>query len=103
MYYTIKISSTFQLLSQLRGNPHVEASFLDPQSFTQVRVSGTVAEIADLDFKKKIVETPGREFLKPLVAAHGFDIFTVFRIEHCRAPIWTMQTNASYPKPEIVF
>lgn len=97
-------TGTFKALNaQLKGNPHVEASFFDAKSMIQVRVQGTVQEIDDQAFKEKIVATPGREFLKPLVAAKGYGAFTVYRITACRATVWTMQTNTQYPKPEVIF
>jgi pyridoxamine 5'-phosphate oxidase len=91
------------LFTQLTENPNVEASFINMEKFIQLRVSGQAVEIHDQQFKEKIVETPGREFLKPIVKEHGYDIIRVFRIVKCPATVFTWATNMEYPKPEICF
>ena len=78
---------------QLLANPTVELCFLDHQKMLQVRVRGTARLIEDLQLKKEIVNSPGREFLKPLVENLGLDILAVFRVERCQALVWTMETN----------
>jgi uncharacterized pyridoxamine 5'-phosphate oxidase family protein len=87
----------------LKGNPRVEASFYDAATFTQVRVRGQAREIDDDAWRQRIVDTPGREFLKPVVAHYGLGGIRVFRIEACAATVWTMATNQLYPKPEILW
>jgi pyridoxine/pyridoxamine 5'-phosphate oxidase len=91
------------LYKQLENNPNVEASFFDTEKFIQIRVSGKVEEIKDMAFKEKIANTPGREFLKPIIAAHGLDSIKVYNITNCRATVWSMATNMVYPKPVIDF
>jgi len=88
---------------EIAHHPKVEVSFYNPAVGTQIRVSGETVEIKDQSFKEKIVATPGREFLKPIVEKSGYDVFRVFRITHCRAAVWTMSTNTVYPKEEILF
>lgn len=91
------------LYSQLRAQPRVEASFMDSENYIQIRVSGRAEEIDDDAFRDTIIATPGREFLKPVIARFGKESIRVFRIRECRAQLWTMQSNMEYPKTEIVF
>lgn len=84
---------------QLMANPAVELCFFDQQNMVQVRVDGTARRIEDLPLKHEIVNSPGREFLKPLVENHGVGILEVFRIENCRALVWTMATNFAPKEP----
>jgi pyridoxamine 5'-phosphate oxidase len=73
----------------------VELCFFDQQKMIQVRVRGMAHHIDDLELKQEIVDSPGREFLKPIVASHGLDVLEVFRVENCQALVWTMATNLS--------
>lgn len=78
---------------QLMANPAVELCFFDQQKMVQVRVRGTARLVDDLQLKQEIVNSPGREFLKPWVESQGIDILEVFRVENCQALVWTMATN----------
>ncbi|HEY1406547.1 MAG TPA: pyridoxamine 5'-phosphate oxidase family protein [Spirochaetota bacterium] len=88
---------------ELDGHPVVEVNFFDPKEGIQIRVQGKVSEVAEQAFKEKVASTPGREFLKPIIAKFGYDAFRVFRIRDCHATVWTMQTNMEYPKRETCF
>jgi uncharacterized pyridoxamine 5'-phosphate oxidase family protein len=66
----------------------------------QVRVRGNARLVGDLQLKQEIVNSPGREFLKPLVESHGLDVLEVFRVEECQALVWTMSTNFA-PKEQV--
>jgi len=81
------------LHSQLTANPHVELSFNNGSSenLIQVRISGTVELVEDLELKKEIVRN--RDFLKPFVDEAGYDPLAVYRIKNGVASIWTMQAN----------
>ena len=85
---------------QLLDNPVVELCFSDQQRMIQVRVRGTAQLITDQALKKEIVNSPGREFLKPVVESHGLDVLAVFRVVDCQALVWTMETNLA-PKEEV--
>jgi uncharacterized pyridoxamine 5'-phosphate oxidase family protein len=89
------------LYAELKAHSGVEASFMEKESFTQIRVRGKAVELDDQALRERIVATPGREFLKPVIAAKGIGSIRVFRIEQCRAVLWTMASNLAYPKPEI--
>jgi pyridoxine/pyridoxamine 5'-phosphate oxidase len=91
------------LYAELQANPRVEASFYEAAGMRQLRVKGLAREIDDAEFRLKVINTPGREFLRPLVAAQGPEVIRVFRIEACRATAWNMASNLTYPKPETVF
>jgi uncharacterized pyridoxamine 5'-phosphate oxidase family protein len=78
---------------QMIANRAVELCYHDWQSGVQVRVQGKANLIESQALKEEIVNSPGREFLKPWIAAMGYDILSVFRIGECRAQAWTMETN----------
>lgn len=79
--------------SQLVANPAVELCFNDWQKNIQVRVRGRAAQIKDPRLTEEIVNSPGREFLKPWVEQMGMNILAVFRVEGCQAQTWSMETN----------
>ena len=78
---------------QLTANPHVEMSFNNGKfdCLIQIRVSGEVELIEDLDLKKEIVQK--REFLKPWVERDGYESLAVYRLKNGKAAIWTMKAN----------
>jgi uncharacterized pyridoxamine 5'-phosphate oxidase family protein len=84
---------------QLMANPAVELCFFDHQKMVQIRVRGAARRVDDRQLKQEIVNSPGREFLKPLVESHGLDVLEVFRIEECQALVWTMATNFAPKEP----
>ena len=81
------------LHKQLSVNPQVEMSFNNGkfEDLVQIRVSGRVELVEDINLKKEIVEK--REFLKPLVEKMGYEPFAVYRMRKGVATIWTMKTN----------
>ncbi len=81
------------LHKQLTANPHVEMSFNNGkfEDLIQIRVSGVVELIEDMDLKKDIVQK--REFLKPWVDRDGYESLAVYRLKNGKAAIWTMKAN----------
>jgi len=81
------------LHSQLTANPHVELAFNNgsDKNLIQIRISGTVELLEDLELKKEIVRN--RDFLKPFVDQTGYDPLAVYRIKNGLASIWAMKTN----------
>ena len=79
------------LTGQLKANPNVEVCFNNFTDNVQVRVSGKAELVNDRKLKEEIVAA--RDFLKPIVAQHGYDLIAVFRITHCKASVWTFATN----------
>ena len=83
--------NTKNLHRQLARNPKAEFCFNDYQKGIQVRVSGSVELIDDMELKKEIVAK--RDFLKPWVEQQGYDMLVVYRLRKGKATTWTMQTN----------
>ena len=86
---------TKDLHRQLSKNPKVEFCFNDYQRNIQVRVSGVVEPVEDMELKKEIVAK--RDFLKPWLEKSGYEMLVVYRLRKGRATVWTMDTN-SVPK-----
>lgn len=88
-------SKTRDLHKQLTENPDVEMSFNNGSldKLMQIRVSGRVELIEDIDLKKEIVQK--REFLKPYVEHFGYDPLAVYRLKGGIASIWKMEANLS--------
>jgi uncharacterized pyridoxamine 5'-phosphate oxidase family protein len=61
------------------------------ENLIQIRVSGIVELVEDLELEKEIVKK--REFLMPLVEQMGYDFLAVYRLKNGTASIWTMKTN----------
>lgn len=81
------------LHKQLTANPNVELCFGNNsfENLTQVRISGTVELVEDLELKKEIVEK--RDFLKPWVEQAGYEPLAVYRMKKGVATVWTLATN----------
>ncbi len=79
------------LYEQIQRNPKVELCFADPEVMVQVRVSGTVETLRDLELIKEIIAT--RESLKPLVEKIGYEPFVIYRIAKGIATVWTPAAN----------
>jgi len=76
---------------QLQSNPRVEMCFYNHQAGKQIRVSGSVEEIEDIELKKQIVvDFP---FLKEWVDREGYDVLVVYNLKGGKAFEWTMVTN----------
>lgn len=82
-----------ELHAQLTANPNVEMSFNNGshENLVQIRVSGTVELVEDLELKKAIVSE--RPFLNPLVERLGYDFLAVYRLKNGTASVWTMKEN----------
>jgi pyridoxamine 5'-phosphate oxidase len=81
------------LHNQLTANPHVELAFNNgsDEDLIQVRISGAVELVEDLDLKKEIVQN--RVFLKPFVDQAGYEPLAVYCIKKGTASIWRMRAN----------
>jgi uncharacterized pyridoxamine 5'-phosphate oxidase family protein len=75
---------------QIVNNPEVEISFNSYDPMVQVRVSGRVEIVNDVEAKKKSVEA--RPFLKPMVEKVGIDKIALYRLKG-KATVWTMDKN----------
>jgi uncharacterized pyridoxamine 5'-phosphate oxidase family protein len=90
LFHTGKMKDLYR---QLTANPHVEMCFSNGnfQDLIQIRVSGAVELVEDMEVKKEIVQK--REFLKPWVERDGYGTLAVYRMRKGAATIWTMKTN----------
>ena len=88
IFYT---SSTKDVSKQLNANPAVEVCYVSKGM--QVRVSGQVELVKDMDLIKEIVEA--RPFLKPMVEQHGYDYMAVYCLKNGKATTWSMQDMAA--------
>jgi uncharacterized pyridoxamine 5'-phosphate oxidase family protein len=85
---------------QMKENAEVEMCFYSQPEEKQLRLSGRIEELDDLELKKQIVEK--FEFLKPWVEQEGYEVMAVFRLGGGKAVVWTMETHAE-PKVYIDF
>jgi len=76
---------------QLTVNPQVEMCFYNSQQGLQVRISGTVEALEDIQLKKQVVED--YPFLKKWVDKEGYDVLILYCLKAGRAVTWTMETN----------
>ncbi len=80
-----------ELNTQLSRNENVEMCFFSPKEHLQIRISGSVEQIEDLNYKKEVVKS--FTFLKEWVDKEGYDILVVYCLKHGKAVTWTMETN----------
>lgn len=76
---------------QLTANPQVEMCFYNGDRGLQVRISGTVETLEDLELKKRVVAD--YPFLQEWVDREGFEVLIVYCLKNARATTWTMETN----------
>ena len=76
---------------QLSNVPVVEMCFFNSNERRQVRISGSVEEIEDLEFKKQVVKD--WPFLKEWVDREGFDVLVIYCLKNAKAAVWTMELN----------
>jgi uncharacterized pyridoxamine 5'-phosphate oxidase family protein len=76
---------------QLSSNENVEMCFYNAEQGRQIRISGSVEEIEDLELKKQIVKD--FPFLKEWVDREGYEVLVVYCLKAGRATDWTMETN----------
>ena len=79
------------LNKQLVNMPAVEMCFYNAGQGRQVRVSGSVEEIEDLELKKQVVKD--FPFLKEWVDREGYEVLVVYCIKNGKATVWTMELN----------
>jgi len=79
------------LNNQLKRNPMVEMCFFSNEEQKQIRVSGTVEELEEIQLKKQIVKD--YPFLKEWVDREGYDVLVVYILKNGKATVWTMETT----------
>lgn len=88
------------LYKQLSRNHAVEMCFYSAKEAKQIRISGMVEPIDDLNFKKEMVKN--FSFLKPWVDKEGYDILAPYCLKKGRAVMWMMEVNFQ-PKEYVEF
>ena len=77
------------LHEQLCRNPQVEMLFYNPDDNLQVRVSGKVMLVEDLDLKKRVVEK--FSFLEDWIKEVGYDTMAIWKVLDADAAYWKME------------
>jgi len=96
LFHTGKMKDLFK---QLMNNQNAEMCFLNEDKSVQIRVSGKVRLIEDINVKNDLASK--RPFLKDIEKQQGnLDFLAVFLLENCVATVWTMKTNMA-PKEMI--
>ena len=89
-------TGTFKdMYKQLVANPNVELCFFNAKDGIQIRVSGAVEPLDDIELKKEIVIQ--RPFLKQRVEEGGYEAMGVFRLKG-QAYVWSFKTAAEPKK-----
>ncbi len=88
IFQTTKVKVLDQQLSE---NPNVELCFNNYKDGIQIRVSGAVELVDDMELKKEIIAK--RQFLEPLVEKKGYEVVTLYRLKRGIATVWTLATN----------
>jgi uncharacterized pyridoxamine 5'-phosphate oxidase family protein len=76
---------------QLTANPQVEVCFRNAEQGRQVRISGAVEVLEDLELKRRVVAD--YPFLQEWVDREGYEVLIVYRLSKGKATTWTMETN----------
>ncbi|MBA7657875.1 hypothetical protein ES703_65818 [subsurface metagenome] len=74
---------------QVINNPETESCYF--ADGVQIRVSGQMEPVTDIDLKKEIAEK--RPFLKPGVEKNGWDYVGVFKVKNARASVLDMKNR----------
>ena len=100
LYYSSAANK--DIYNQLKANPKVEVCFFNPKSkdMQQMRVTGTVEFINDIEMKKKLLDA--RPFLKQAGLTPENPGLLLFKIVKCTAHFWTFATN-NQPKKIVSF
>ena len=79
------------LHKQLSENPNVELCFNNFKEGFQIRVSGTMELVEDMELKKEIMAK--RERLKPFLEQVGYEGVAIYNLKKGVATVWTFETN----------
>ena len=84
-------TGTFKdVYKQMSANPNVELCFYNAKQGMQIRVSGAVEAVDDMELKDEIIAQ--RPFLKQRVEEGGYEAMAVYRLKGV-AHVWTFQTG----------
>jgi len=79
---------------QLVAGGSVELAYWDAKNDVQLRVRGEMERVADAAVTKRILDEVFT-FLKPVVAQHGYEIFTSFRLTKGTSIVWRMAQSGA--------
>ncbi len=90
------------IYKQLKVSPKVEVCFFNSKSkdLQQLRVTGTVEFVDDVEMKKKLLDA--RPFLRKAGLTPENPGLILFRIVKCTAHFWTLATG-NEPKKIVIF
>ena len=100
LYYSSAAAK--DICKQMKTNPKVEVCFFNSKSkeMQQMRVTGTVEFINDIEMKKKLLDA--RPFLKQAGLTPENPGLILFKIVKCTAHFWTFATG-NQPKKCVSF
>ena len=79
-------SKSKDIYKQLTINPQVELCFNNYEDNTQVRISGTIEFVEDIEVKKEIASK--REKLQPWLQQAGYEMMAVLNLRNGLAHVW---------------
>jgi len=79
------------LHKQLSENPNVELCFNNFKEGFQIRVSGTMELVEDMELKKEIMAK--RKRLKPFLEQVGYEGVAIYNLKKGVATVWSFETN----------
>jgi pyridoxamine 5'-phosphate oxidase len=88
IFYTSKDKALYQ---QLLQNPKAEICFYDYQKSVQVRASGKMELLSDLELKKEIGFK--RPIVKVRVEKEGYDWMAVYQLKNTKISIWSIKDS----------
>ncbi len=100
LYYSSAAAK--DIIKQLKANPKVEVCFFSSKNkdMQQMRVTGTVEFVKDIEMKKKLLDA--RPFLKQAGLTPENPGLILLKVTKCKAHFWTF-SKAMEPKKSVSF
>lgn len=89
-------SKSKDLFKQLTANPKVELCFNNYDANIQVRVSGIIEFVEDLELKKEIAAK--RKNLQPWIQQVGYDMMVVLKLKNGIADVWIPELTFTFKR-----
>jgi len=83
------MQSDKDVYKQIVANPETEICYYADDVKVQVRISGQMQQVTDMELKKEIAEA--RPFMKPGIEQNGWDYVGVFKVANARATVLDMK------------
>lgn len=84
-------ASSKDVFKQIEKNPKAEVCFF--ANGVQLRVKGILVRDDNPELREKIYAHPTRKFLQAWKELGVDNLLSVFRLVHCKATTWTMESN----------